>query len=266
MLGALPPARRRLVLGVLAAALALLLGVTVWLLLRPGTPEVDQSTAGPVVLVAGYGGDVAALDPVVAALEDAGRETAVLDQPGGGTGDLRVQARALRDLVDQVLDRSGAESVDLVGYSAGGVVARLYVRDEGGAGVVRRVLTIGSPHHGSEGAELALRAAGSCPEACEQLVPDSDLLRRLDAGDETPAGPLWATVRSAADRVVTPVDSAELDGATNVLVQDLSPEAATTHDQLPADPEPVGRHQRERRQRDQRDKADQPCRARTPRV
>ena len=69
------------------------------------------------------------------------------------------------------MDRTGAASVDLVGYSAGGVIARLYVRDEGGASVVRRVLTLGSPHHGTDVAALATEVAGGCPTACEQLTP-----------------------------------------------------------------------------------------------
>ena len=124
----------------------------------------------------------------------------------------------------------------MIGYSAGGVVARLWVRDYGGAGVARRVLTLGSPHHGTSQAALGRELAGGCPTACEQLVPDSDLLRRLNAGDETPDGPLWATVRSTGDQVVTPVDSAALDGAVNILVQDVCPGATASHGELPGDP------------------------------
>ena len=82
-------------------------------------------------------------------------------------------------------------------------------------------LTLGSPQHGTNQAALGVEFAGSCPAACEQLVPDSDLLRRLNAGDETPAGPLWATIRSTTDQVVTPVDSAALSGALNIVVQDV---------------------------------------------
>jgi hypothetical protein len=72
-----------------------------------------------------------------------------------------------------------------MGYSAGGV-ARLWVRDEGGAAVARRVLTLGSPQHGTSQAALGAGLAGGCPTACQQLVPDSDLLRRLNAGGRDP--------------------------------------------------------------------------------
>ena len=119
-------------------------------------------------------------------------------------------------MADDVLRTSGAPSVDVVGYSAGGVVVRLWVRDHGGDAQARRVLTLGSPQHGTSVAALGAEVAGGCPTACEQLLPDSALLRRLNAGDETPAGPEWATVRSSADQVVTPTASAALDGALNV--------------------------------------------------
>ena len=69
-----------------------------------------------------------------------------------------------------------------------------------------------------------------------QLATGSALLQRLNAGDETPAGPRWITVRTDQDRTVTPTDSAELDGALNIEVQDLCPDATTSHGELPADP------------------------------
>jgi triacylglycerol esterase/lipase EstA (alpha/beta hydrolase family) len=114
-----------------------------------GETVADQARPGPVVLVPGYGGAVSDLDPLVAEVRREGRTAVVFRPSGDGTGDLRTQAKRLAELVDRTLEAQGAKSIDLVGYSAGGVIARLYVRDEGGASVVRRVLTIGSPQHGT---------------------------------------------------------------------------------------------------------------------
>jgi pimeloyl-ACP methyl ester carboxylesterase len=238
MLSTLAPARRRLVLTVVSVVVVALLVGVVALVLHAGrgSAVADQSEPGPVVLVPGYGGDVSDLDPLVAEVRRAGRVAVVFRPTGGGTGDLRVQAKRLGDLVDKAIRDNDARSVDLVGYSAGGVIVRLYVRYDGGASVVRRVLTIGSPHHGTDVAQLAQDAVGSCPKACEQLGTNSDLLRRLDAGDETPAGPVWFTARSTSDTIVTPTDSAELTGAVNVEVQQLCPAARTGHGELPGDP------------------------------
>jgi triacylglycerol lipase len=239
VLDALSPQRRRLLLVLAGLVLVLIITVSVTVVVRSRSGAVEpvpQSEPGPVLLVPGYGGNLDSLQPLAARLRSAGRTVAEVDPVGDGTGDLRAQAEHLGDVATRVRNDTGAASVDVIGYSAGGVVARLWVRDEGGQRVARRVLTLGSPHHGTSQAALGADLAGGCPEACEQLVPDSDLLRRLNAGDETPDGPLWATVRSASDQVVTPVDSAALDGALNVLVQDLCPASTATHSQLPGDP------------------------------
>jgi triacylglycerol lipase len=238
MLDALSPQRRRLVLGVGGLVLALFAAVAVIAVVRSqgSTQPVAQDIPGPVLLVPGYGGRVASLQPLVSALQSTGRTAVVVEPVGDGTGDLKIQADHLAEVAHSVLKQTAAPSVDVVGYSAGGVVARLWVRDADGKAPVRRVLTLGSPQHGTSQAALGLEFAGSCPPACEQLVPDSDLLRHLNAGDETPDGSLWATVRSNSDRVVTPVDSAALAGAVNIVVQDICPGSSVAHGDLPANP------------------------------
>jgi triacylglycerol lipase len=239
VLDALSPQRRRLVLtaGCLVLLLITATVVTVAIRARSTAAEpVSQALPGPVLLVPGYGGNVDSLQPLAAAVRSAGRTAVVVPPVGDGTGDLRAQADHLGEIAEQVRRDTGAASVDLIGFSAGGVVARLWVKDEGGDGVTRRVITLGSPHHGTSQAALGAGLGGGCPEACQQLAPDSDLLRRLNAGDETPDGPLWVTVRTTADRVVTPVESAALDGALNIAVQDACPTSTATHGDLVRDP------------------------------
>jgi len=238
MLDALSPQRQRLVLAVGFLALLLVIATVVTFGFRATKSKepVPQSQPGPVLVVPGYGGNAQSVEPLVAALRSTGRMAAPVEPVGGGTGDLRNQAKHLGEVAEDLRRDAGAASVDVVGFSAGGVVARLWVRDEGGIGVARRVLTLGSPHHGTSQAALGAALAGGCPMACQQLAPDSDLLRHLNAGDETPDGPLWATLRTTADRVVTPVDSAVLNGALNLLVQDLCPTSTATHGDLVRDP------------------------------
>jgi triacylglycerol esterase/lipase EstA (alpha/beta hydrolase family) len=236
-LDALSPQRRRLV--IVAACLGvLLITISVIAVVRARSSlvaAVPQSRPGPVLLVPGYGGNVNSLEPLAAALRAAGRTAVIVAPPGDGTGDLHAQAAHLGEVAERAVSDGGRASVDVIGYSAGGVVARLWVREEGGDRVARRVLTLGSPHHGTAQAALGAEFAGGCPAACEQLVPDSDLLRRLNAADETPDGPLWATIRSTSDQVVTPVDSAALEGAVNIRVQDVCPTSTATHGDLPGD-------------------------------
>jgi triacylglycerol esterase/lipase EstA (alpha/beta hydrolase family) len=188
-----------------------------------------------VLLVPGYGGSVPALEPLARRLREEGRDAVVVPLPGDGTGDLAEAADVLAGAATEALARTGAESVDVVGYSAGGVVARLWVA--AGHAAVRRVVTLGSPQHGTTVADLAADAApGQCPEACTQLTTDSDLLADLNADDETPAGPTWVSIWTDTDQVVTPPESARLDGALDLPVQSVCPDARPAHGDLPRDP------------------------------
>jgi triacylglycerol lipase len=239
VLAGLSPARRRLVLAVVT--LVALAGVlTAVLVVRAGSagssPRPVDERPGPVLLVPGYGGSTASLGPLADLLTAAGRDATVVDLPGDGTGDLNAAARALGSAAQAALERSGAHSVDVVGYSAGGLIARLWAAD-GGDGIARRVVTLGSPHHGTTLADLAGSIApDGCPEACRQMATGSDLLRRLNVRDETPDGATWVSIWSDQDEMVTPPDSARLEGALNVSVQSVCPEARVSHGELPRNP------------------------------
>ncbi len=237
MLSALSPARRRLVLalagGVLAAAVA---GAVVVAVGANGSPAVAQDRPGPVLLVPGYGGSVSALTPLVQRLRAAGKVVQVVALPDQARGDLDAQATVLADAARQLRERTHAPSVDVVGYSAGGVVARLWLRDHGGARLARRVVALGAPQHGTLLAEAGTLVPSTCPLACQQLAPDSAVLRALNAGSEVPAGPRFFAIWTTHDDVVLPPDSARLAGAVNTTVQSICPTDPVEHSGLPADP------------------------------
>ena len=129
---------------------------------------------------------------------------------------------------------AGAPSVDVVGYSAGGVVARIWADRFGGAAQARRIVTLGSPHHGTEVANLAAQLApDQCPTACRQLAPDSDLLRGLPVG--AIPGPRWVSVWTTQDDVVTPPSSGPR-GAVDVELQAVCRDDRVNHSGLPDDP------------------------------
>jgi triacylglycerol lipase len=219
----------------IVAALVVGLAVSVIAALGRSNGSVSrapQNQAGPVLLVPGYGGGTGSLERLAATLRSTGRQAVVVPAVGDGTGDLRDQAAQVAAVAREQL-AAGAPSVDVVGYSAGGVVARIWADELDGDAVARRIVTLGSPHHGAQAAGLgAVFGAANCPPACRQLAPDSDLLSGLE---ETPSGPIWTSVWTEQDETVTPPDSARLEGAVNVVLQQVCPDARVSHGQLPTD-------------------------------
>jgi triacylglycerol esterase/lipase EstA (alpha/beta hydrolase family) len=199
----------------------------------PGGPAQDRP--GPVVLIPGYGGSTSSLDALATRIRATGRAATVVQLPGTGTGSLLSDAALLNSAVDSYL-RQGAPSVDVVGYSAGGVVALIWARHDDGAARARRIVTLGAPFHGTRVAAAAeALAPGACPAACQQLVPGSPLLEGLDVTD--PGGlPRWLSLWTSDDQVVTPPDSAQLAGAIDVPVQSVCPAVRISHSELPTSP------------------------------
>jgi hypothetical protein len=232
--------RRRLLMGGVAVVVVAVLVAAVLATAgtsaapRAGTP--DQGKPGPVLLVPGYGGGQGALNELASRIRQAtGRGTEVLTLAGDGTGDLLEQAGVLAEAVENAYAR-GAPSVDVIGYSAGGVVARLWVSRDGGDHQARRVITLGAPMHGTGlAAAGGALVPGGCPTACVQLAPGSALLREL-AKEPIPATLPWLSVWTERDETVTPPESARLDGAVNVALQQVCPGNRAGHGDLPTDP------------------------------
>src|SRR5579875_440951 len=203
------PRRRRLGIGL---ALALLAGgaALAVLALAAGSPGAHPAAArhrlGPVLLVPGYGGRAATLARLAERIEATGRRAIIVRLPGNGTGSLVADAAALNSAVSRAL-AAGAPSVDVIGYSAGGVATLIWVREDGGAR----------------------------PAACQQLAPGSTLLRGLNAAGAAGLPP-WLSVWTTDDATVVPPDSARLAGAVNVQLQSVCPGLSVTHSELPDDP------------------------------
>ena len=225
-----------LIVGVLV-----LLAVAALLILRArydvDVPLVDQVAEEevPVLLVHGYGGGPASMAVLERVLESRDRRVLSVALPNGGRGDIAVSA----GVVEEIVEEEGATEVDIVGFSAGGLVARTFL--EQGGGRVRSLVFLGTPHHGTRLAGLATSVDPSlCARACREMVPGSHFLRTLNAGRHVPPGTSVANIYSADDGVVTPPRTARLEGARNVLIQDVCPGARVAHTRLVSDPIALG--------------------------
>jgi uncharacterized alpha/beta hydrolase family protein len=88
MFRTLAPARRRLVLAVLALLAVVVVGLGAFFLVRRigewDRMAVDQGQPGPVPLVPGYGGSTGSLQTLATRLTQAGRDATVIDRPSDG--------------------------------------------------------------------------------------------------------------------------------------------------------------------------------------
>ncbi len=234
--------RRRLLVAALAllVALATVISLLFTFVLRPGPSRAPHSRVVPVLLVPGYGGTPSSLDTLASQLRGAGRQVTVIGLPDDGTGEIGASAAVLGTAVAKAMAATGADHVDLVGYSAGGLVVRAFLALPGEASHTRHVVLLGSPNHGAALAGLAtLLGAQVCAGACPELAPDSAFLQRLNGTREVPAGPDVTSIWTAADRIVVPPSSAVLSGARNIRLQDICTTATIDHGGLVQDPLPL---------------------------
>ncbi|MCE0767156.1 alpha/beta fold hydrolase [Pseudonocardia kujensis] len=146
------------------------------------------------------------------------------------TDDLRSAARAVGEHVERLREVTGAEKVHIVGHSLGGVIARYYVQRLGGSEFVDSLVTLGSPHTGSNTAYLL-----PTPLA-RQLRPGSDVMAEL-AEPAPDCTTRFLVVWSRMDQMVVPQRNARLRhpdlDVTELELDDVG------HLALPVDPRTV---------------------------
>lgn len=92
-----------------------------------------------------------------------------------GAVPLRVLARQLDE---HILARWGDQEVDILGFSMGGVISRIWLQDLGGAQRCRRFISVGSPQQGTYTAQWIPRWLFA---GLADMKRGSDLLNHLNA-------------------------------------------------------------------------------------
>ncbi|WP_328529897.1 alpha/beta fold hydrolase [Nocardioides sp. NBC_00368] len=156
----------------------------------------------------------------------------------GGVGDIARSAVQIKAFVQDVLARTGAAKVDLVGHSEGGFQTLYVTKTQGISDRIDKVVAIAPPTHGTTFAglyrlgmtlgadELAgqvLTAFGCI--ACTQLVTDGSAVRTLTSGPIAQPGVTYTIIQSRYDELVTPTETSFVrePGVTNTYVQDVCP-------------------------------------------
>ena len=189
----------------------------------------------PVILVHGTFGDMTvswnALSPLLKSQDYC---VFALDLVRRGMAPMDQSADKLAAFIDEVLQRTGAAKVSLVGHSQGGMLARYVARFRGKLGVIDDIVGLAPSSHGTTN-PLAPPLGVICP-ACAEQAAGSAFMKKLNAGEEAPPPPSYTVVSTKYDEVVTPYRSQALKGATNVVLQKRCPEDITDHVGIIYDP------------------------------
>ena len=124
------------------------------------------------------------------------------------TADVARAAAGLGTVVRRLAHDTGHERVQVVGHSLGGLLARWFVQKQGGDDVVETLVTLGTPHQGTELARLA-RVVPLLPVA-RQLAPCSPVIRAL-AEPAPGCRTRFVAYASDIDHLVVPTRNARLE-------------------------------------------------------
>ncbi|WP_084510379.1 esterase/lipase family protein [Nocardia lijiangensis] len=157
--------------------------------------------------------------------------------PGrNGVGPMEDSARQLRDYVDTVLAATGAEQVDLVAHSQGGPVSSQYLKFEGGAGKVGKLVSFGGTNHGTSlmgmatlgrlMTNLGLNILGFyrplIGQANIQQVVGSEFYAHLNRDGDTVPGVEYTAVGTRHDQISNPYEWTFLQPGPDAPVQNIT--------------------------------------------
>lgn len=187
----------RSLVGEVLTALRMYLLQMPWARARPAVQAASASPQRvPVLLVHGYLCNHRVWDAMASQLRRAGHPVLALDLEPLFTS-IDHYAPLMDEAVAALCRQSGARQVALVGHSMGGLVIRAWMRAHGSARVAR-VITLGTPHAGTQMAQLTPTANG------KQMEWHSAWLQQLTAGESAATRALMRIALSPQDNIVYP--------------------------------------------------------------
>lgn len=120
-------------------------------------------------------------------------------------------AGGLAERIEDICRTTGAPRLIIVGHSMGGLAARACLRASGCARVAK-LITLGTPHHGTRTAAMVLGTNA------RQMAPGCAWLAKLALEERSlPTVPV-VSIYSSDDNVIVPQHSSMLGGAKNVCI------------------------------------------------
>ena len=133
-----------------------------------------EAAETPILLVHGIIDNHAIFTVLDRALRRRGFQTLATYDYGLFTQNIPRAALRLGEAIEQLSAATGYERIHVIGHSLGGLIARYFVQRLGGDSRVHTLVTLGTPHQGTQ-----LAWAASLLPLIRQLTPGSPVIREL---------------------------------------------------------------------------------------
>jgi triacylglycerol lipase len=176
--------------------------------------DVEAATT-PILLVHGFIDNHAIFTVMERALRRRGFQTLSAYDYGLLTHNIPRAAARLGETIEKLATKSGYERIHVIGHSLGGLIARYYVQRLGGDSYVRTLVTLGTPHHGTQLAWIA-----PLLPPVRHLTPRSPVIQEL-AEPAPDCRTRFIAFHSDIDPVIVPSGNARLEHP-DLNVQNIS--------------------------------------------
>jgi len=158
----------------------------------------------------------------------------------GGLTDIRGSSVELRDFVNQVRTTTGAQKVDLVGHSQGGLVIAHYLKKRGGGNKVANAVSLASPFKGvfdrvwpvllGDLGMWALSAVLPSYTTFFQQVTGSKFLKKLNKNGIPVKGPNYLNIVTKYDEIAFPHEIGIMPTKKGTKVRNLQIQTVCAND------------------------------------
>lgn len=191
-------------------------------------PSTFTRTHEPVLLVPGLLAQREWSSGYAKVLPRLGYDVCTVDLADDGRADIQLSTEHVVYAIRTIAQRTGSR-VQVIGHSEGPLEVHWAIRWWPDIRfLVDDLISLAAPYHGWAGTDIFC-APSSCVPALWQMRRASKYMGVANAGNETPGPASYTSVYTVTDQLVQPYQTARLEGASNIAIQDICPGRVVEH-------------------------------------